>query len=86
MIKTKKNVLEIGRFFCLLEFSISILHRTYTEVVFNCRIKYSLKTNSALYQIDFQLRHLTSKLVLIISFAINHPSIRIIIHNRLAKT
>ena len=34
-----------------------------TEVVFNCRIKYSLKTNSALYQIDFQLRHLTSKLV-----------------------
>jgi hypothetical protein len=37
---------------------------TYTEVVFNCRIKYSLKTNSTLYQIDFQLRHLTSKLVL----------------------
>ena len=36
---------------------------TNTEVVFNCRIEYSLKTNSALYQIDFQLRHLTSKLV-----------------------
>ena len=37
----------------------------YTEVVYNCRIKYSLKTNSALYQIDFQMRHLTSKLVLV---------------------
>jgi len=35
-----------------------------TEVVFNCRVEYSLKTNSALYQIDFQMRHLTSKLVL----------------------